>query len=260
MCSVNYEQVMKFYLNKKEEEEELGVKKYFEITNISEGSYISLSNRFRKLKKINEKIYNGKSGDTLYYYAIKSFINEKEHVISYTEDQEYDKKNILDVFTKEEHDKIKSLFNCDYSKNMVLNQKWHLIISYMFYQLLNVKLDKGKIEKKWNVSWAFISSNSNLNSMQEPFNKFDYYTSSQCPELKLWMAEISGCNENIEDFYADIEKFVEIEWKNFIEKKIAKKEYNRRVCTKISELCPWEKIAKKIIEEYPLPKDNEENK
>lgn len=127
------------------------------------------------------------------------------------------------------------------------NQKWHLIISYMLYQLLYRVQESG-------VKWGNPMKTSELD------HSFDYYKNaggngSKSPELMLWMIEVSGLNIDYNNILNKAKEYKQI---NLDEEGFNELQFRIDMCKFIKGKYPWDDIEKIINKECRLSEGNSE--
>lgn len=245
---VTYAQVLKFYLSKSSEctKELIEYLMVYSKGNLikDDAPYIGLYNNFKNIKNcsyiktINEEIceYNDDMNeDDKYSLELKKFLCGKVNIKKYNEKS--NKVNVANLFTFNEVAELYNLSNLNFINDIIFNQKWHLIISYSMYKLLN---ENKKLTSKF--------SGKSLKDW------FEYFDGARCPELILWMIEAAGIEIDYSAIMDEAKELVNqytYETDNF-----DKNNYNIKMCEYIKDKYPWSDIAKIIIEPCPLPEDN----
>ncbi len=194
---VTYKQVIEYYKDKPQWMD--NTNRYMKNAKVA-GDYEGLANRFVK-RKNGESIKKARDDEFVYFVLNHKGFNES-------------------------WDKI----NEPIIKNEGINQKWHLLISYISYGLFIAERIRSNPneDKKW----------TGLSKIQSEEVTFDYYKNAgvsgcKCPELMLWMAEAAGHERIMEATDNAINMYGE-----GMENKI--------ICKELLNIITWDKIERKI--------------
>lgn len=252
---VTYEQVLKFYLRKSSMCSDK-LKRYIDLNSKKDEEYIKLAHNFNLYKRLDQqdrndleeklgKMLNCKIDKSdkskycnLYYHngprELELYDNVQYYFVLNNYRNNYKVNEFVKILKADDY-----MIDYEIDKETVkFNQKWHLIISYIMYQLL-YNLQDSQI--KWGDNGSMQKSTLNA--------EFKYYYKAKCPELMLWMIEASGIVGHINELD---DQYIELITD------IAKMKKNNEKTLEIKAKYPWADIAKLIIEKYPSTKDNED--
>lgn len=242
MNEATYVDVLKFYLGKSSKcSDELF--KYINQSGQNKSGYIELAKSFNNEMNAGNTKYEDLGADRQYFKKLVD-ITVEEINKNYNNGLNPQMLNeIKNLGLKYEKDlpskpcKERSEKQKELAEEVKFDQKWHLIISFIMYELVFALQDE-------KCTWFESSTKrSNLG------DTFDYYKGGLCPELMLWMIEASGVAGNLDNLnksYIDLINEVE-EMKN-------NNKYNSTICAEIRKKYPWEKIEEIIA---PIPKQEE---